>query len=198
MRKLREIDDAFVDEYIFNHRNKLGKPTMGGTDWRFADIVAPAFREILGIAKPEKVLEVGFNAGASALMFLSINPKLIYSSVDVQENAKSIGYLAARFFGFNFRKINSKLINPGMVSFCSGYDLIFLDGDHSEDGVRSDIEMALAFKPKYILFDDVFHPSHFYIHKIITEDYADKLEIVKIYEFNQCWEGYSMCLAKRK
>lgn len=198
MTPLREIDDKFVDEYIFNHRNNLGKPSTGGTDWRFADIIAPAFKEILEIANPESILEIGFNAGGSALMFLSINPYLLYDSVDIQENEKSISYLSKMYVGFNFHQFDSKNISPEIPLFNSHYDLIFVDGDHSKEGVISDTETALKFKPKYILYDDVFHPSHSHIYEIISSTYTHKLEIVKLYVFDHLWKGYSMALCKVK
>lgn len=198
MNQLRTIDDKFVDEYIFTHRNKLGKPTMGGTDWRFADIIAPSFKEILEIANPESILEIGFNAGGSALMFLSINPELNYHSVDIEENIQSIEYLSERFKDFIFTKINSKFIDQKMFCFFSEYDLVFIDGNHEYDAVVSDIEVALKFNPEYILFDDVLHPSHSYIYHVIKEDYEEKFEIVKLYRFNHLWEGYSMALCKVK
>lgn len=198
MSNLREIDDAFVDEYILTHRNKLSKPVIGGTDWRFADIVAPAFKEILEIVDAKRVLEIGFNIGASALMFLMINPELFFWSVDIVENKKSIDYLSNRFKGFSFVKINSSLIRPEMYCFASRYDLVFVDADHGEDAVKKDIEVALQFNPRYILFDDFRHPSHLWIEAIVTEEYKDKLEVVKVFEFNQCWKGYSMALCKVK
>lgn len=197
MNQLATIDDKFVDEYIFTHRNKLGKATMGGTDWRFADIVAPSFKDILEITKANTVLEIGFNKGGSALMFLSINPTLGYDSVDIQENEKSEDYLSKRFIGFNFINIDSKKISPKIPFFLSKYDLVLVDGDHSREGVISDIETALKFDPEYILFDDVLHPSHLYIHDIIM-DSADKFDIVKLYVFNHLWDGYSMALCKVK
>lgn len=198
MNQLATIDNKFVDEYIFNHRNKLGKPTMGGTDWRFADIIAPSFKEILQISKPKSILEIGFNAGGSALMFLSINPELEYHSVDIEENEKSIEYLSNIFEDFIFTKINSKFLDPKLFCFYTEYDLVFLDGDHSREGVISDIEVSLKFNPEYILLDDFRHPSHRYIETIVTEDYKDKLEVIKVYEFNHLWEGYSMALCKVK
>lgn len=198
MSNLRTIDDAFVDEYIFNHRKNLSKQTIGGTDWRFADIVAPAFREILQIASPINILEIGFNIGGSALMFLSIDPLLGYCSIDIEENKKSIDYLSKKFIGFNFVKTSSHVINPQTYPFCGKYNLVFIDGDHSPEGVRIDIEKALQFDPDYILFDDYRHKSHYYIEDIVTQTYKDKLEVVKIWEFPQAWNGYSMALCKVK
>lgn len=198
MSNLRQIDDTFIDEYIFTHRNKLSNPTMGGTDWRFADIVAPAFREVLEIAEPRQVLEIGFNIGGSALMFLKINPALIYDSIDIVENYRSVYYLKSQFHFFEFYNYNSNDISPGKNKLMQFYDLALIDGDHTEKGVRNDIEKALLFKPKYLLLDDYRHPSHKYIEEIVTHEYADKLEVVKVFEFNQCWQGYSMALCKVK
>lgn len=198
MSQLAEINDKFIDDYIFNHRNNLGKPTMGGTDWRFADIVAPAFREVLEIAKPTSILEIGFNAGGSALMFLSINRTVDYHSVDLVRNPESQTYLEKEFSRFWFYKSDSRTIEPKQSFLFSKYDMVFIDGDHTKEGVLSDIETALRFKPEYILLDDYRHLSHAYIEMIVTERYVDELEVVKVFEFNQCWKGYSMALCKVK
>lgn len=171
---------------------------MGGTDWRFADIVAPAFLEILEIAKPKSICEIGFNAGGSALMFLSINSNLIYHSIDIYENTRSVQYLKKQFHGFDFLKSDSKDIKPGGEGLFKEYGMVFVDGEHSREGVVNDIEKALLFKPQYILLDDVLHPSHLHIHDLITNEYAEKLDVVKLFEFNQCWQGYSMALCKVK
>jgi predicted O-methyltransferase YrrM len=197
MSKLAEINDKFVDDYIFNHRNNLGKPTMGGTDWRFADIVVPAFRDVLEIAKPSSVLEIGFNAGGSALMFLMIDRALVYHSIDIYENRKSIEYLCGAFDKFHFLQLKSNRLSPRHALLEYEYDMAFIDGDHSEEGVVNDIEKSLLFNPGYILLDDYRHPSH-NIESILLEKYKDKLEVVKVFEFNQCWQGYSMALCKVK
>lgn len=197
MNQLAEINDKFVDDYIFNHRNNLGKPTMGGTDWRFADIVAPAFREVLEIANPSSICEIGFNIGGSALMFLSINPELRYDSVDIINNVKPAMFIYKKFNKFYFHNIDSKSIISQKATFLPEYDLVFIDGNHEDDAVVSDIEVSLGFNPKYILLDDYRHLSH-NIESIVTEKYKDKLEVVKVFEFNQCWKGYSMALCKVK
>lgn len=195
---LRVIDDQFIDEYIFNHRNSLSKTNVGGTDWRFVDIVAPAFKQILEITNAKSVLEIGFNIGGSALMFLSISPQLIYHSIDITTSHKSIKFLSNRFNGFKFTGVSSHHIEPRVFGLSDEYDLVFIDGDHSESAVKNDIDRALLFNPKYILFDDVLHPSHKYIYDIITVGRKDVLELVRLYEFNQCWQGYSFALCKNK
>lgn len=182
-----------LKEYKFNAEHNLGTPHTGGTDWRcITYFVSDAFKEVLFIAEPESILEIGFNAGASALLFLMINPKLHYHSIDIVENQKSVAYIGANFKRFRFYKKSS--FDLPDIRMHSVYDLVFIDGDHSEEGVRNDIEKSLLFNPKYILLDDFKHPSHSYIEKIILED--ERFEVVKVWEFNEIWDGYSMALCK--
>ena len=39
-------------------------------------------------------------------------------------------------------------------------DFVFIDGDHTPDGVRADAELALSLKPRLIGFHDVAHRIH--------------------------------------
>lgn len=195
---MRIINKEFISEYAINAQIRLSKTEVGGTDWRFAARIAPSFLNILVITKPSSVLEIGFNVGASALMFLSIDTSLAYHSVDIVRSLQSELFLSNKFNGFKFVQADSKEIKPEQNGLLKRYDLCFIDGNHSREGVTADIESVLRFRPKYILFDDVRHPSHSYIENIITEDYKSRLDVVKMYEFNDIWQGYSMALCKVK
>lgn len=194
------IDQGFIDEYVHNAKNELDFPKMGGTDWRFTETIAPAFKEILETVKPMCVLEFGFNVGASALMFLSIVPDLRYQSVDLNDSPKSVAFLKSKFEHFNLYIHDSSTFNyKGDGIMWAQYQMVFIDANHEYEAVIADIESALNFHPEYILFDDALHPSHSYIYnEIITKVYKDKLEVVKLFEFNNIWQGYSMCLCKVK
>lgn len=200
MKNLKTIDDKLIDEYIISHRNDLGKSDVGGTDWRFADYVYPAFKEILDIAQPDTILEIGFNKGGSALMFLSIDDSLTYHSIDINRNDKSEQFLRSKFPNFNFVQMNSESLHPGLRSMelRNQYDMVFIDGDHSFEAVVRDTAIALSYNPKYILFDDVDHPSHSYISDIIYDGYSNRLAPVKYYDLSHCWNGYSFALLKNK
>jgi predicted O-methyltransferase YrrM len=194
---MNKITPEFIKEYQHSVQHDLGEPHTGGTNWQHAERIAPVFYEILEIAKPETMLEIGFNAGASALLFLMIDPKIKMDSVDIIPNEKSSIFLNKEYDHY-FLFIDSSRIIPDENNLFDYYDLIFIDGDHSEEAVIRDIRNSLKFTPKYLLFDDVRHPSHSYIERIITEDFKDKLEVVKLWEFNDIWEGYSMALCKVK
>lgn len=183
-----------LEQYKYSAENNLGTPHTGGTDWRcITTDVIDAFKEVVDIASPDSVLEIGFNAGASALLFLMINESLKYHSIDIVENEKSISYLSSKYNHWRFYKKNSFDLVP-CGEMLDKYDMVFIDGDHSEEGVRNDIEKSLLFSPKYILLDDYRHPSHQYIERIILEDKI--FEVVKVWEFNDIWKGYSMALCK--
>ena len=62
------------------------------------------------------------------------------------------------------------------------FDLIFIDGDHSVEGIESDIKMSLQLNPKYLVLDDYFHGDHQEIHKVISQF---DLEIMKEYKTHQ-------------
>ena len=194
---MNKITPEFIKSYQHSVQHDLGEPHTGGTNWQHAERIAPVFYEILEIAQPYSILEIGFNAGASALLFLMIEEELYMHSIDIVENDKSARFLFYKY-GHRFLKIDSIDFKPRHNGFNEPFDLIFIDGDHSEEAVIRDIKNSLKFDPLYILFDDVRHPSHSYIERIITEDFKDKLEMVKLWEFNDIWEGYSMALCKVK
>lgn len=194
---MNKITPEFIKSYQHSVQHDLGEPHTGGTNWQHAERIAPVFYEILEIAQPETILEIGFNAGASALLFLMIDSGIYMESIDIVDNEKSSEFLF-KSYGHLLIQINSSNIFPDEGFLESHYDLIFIDGDHSEEAVIRDIQNSLRFTPKYLLFDDVRHPSHSYIERIITEDFKDKLDVVKLWEFNDIWEGYSMALCKVK
>lgn len=194
---MNKITPEFIKAYQHSVQHDLGEPHTGGTNWQHAERIAPVFYEILEISQPDTLLEIGFNAGASALLFLMIDSGIYMESIDIVDNEKSSEFLF-KSYGHLLIQINSSNIFPDEGFLESHYDLIFIDGDHYEEAVIRDIQNSLKFTPKYLLFDDVRHPSHSYIERIITEDFKEQLEMVKLWEFNDIWKGYSMALCEVK
>jgi hypothetical protein len=195
---MNPITKQFVDQYISDYNNNLDTPVVGGTDPQFAEAIAPSFFDILEIARPATFLEIGFNVGGSALMFLSINSNLIYHSIDIVKNEKSVSFFYQKYKHWKFFNVNSALIRPCEDGLLCKYDIAFIDGDHSSEGVLNDTEIVLSFKPKYVLFDDVDHPSHKYIRTLVEKVYCNDFQVIKEYKFDELWEGYSMLLCKVK
>mgnify|MGYP000179590373 CR=1 FL=1 len=120
-----------------------------------------SFTKIYDIVQPKKIFEIGFNAGHSAFMSLELLPDVIYRSVDIcrhkytDVNAEMLTNMYPERFAF--QKADSKKIN---ASTLKGYDLIFIDGDHSVEGISSDLMLAKNAQVEYILVDD-YHPKWF-------------------------------------
>lgn len=55
----------------------------------------------------------------------------------------------------NFEYLNISSFDLDKNILNQDIDLIFIDGDHTYDGVKKDFEVSLNFKPKYIVFHDI-------------------------------------------
>jgi predicted O-methyltransferase YrrM len=79
------------------------------------------------------------------------------------------------------------------------FDLITVDGDHSESGAEEDLKdcWRLLKRGGVLMMDDLFHPQHLYIHGIIlrfVESHPDA-ELVRIERYNN---GAPGCAVIRK
>ncbi len=147
-----------------------------------------AVKDICEKVKPLSILELGFNRGSSALMWLFNTPnKTKLHSIDIrskEEVSESLKYINDIFGGrFKYSHLDHQLLTEtytkglGMVN---KYDLIFIDGDHSYRGILRDAKNSLKLNPKYIAFDDYFHAAHGRdTQKVISEL---GLEVIKEYK----------------
>ena len=151
------------------------------------DKTIEAFTEIYDVVQPSKVLEIGFNAGHSAYMSLTMLPEVVYNSVDIgrhsytQVNADRLKDI----FGerFDYEEINSQDMTPSSIE---DYDLIFIDGDHSVKGITSDLNLANDAKMPYILVDD-YNPKWFRVIIELVNHFLNKenfpYKIVKTFNY---------------
>lgn len=121
--------------------------------------------------KCSRLMEIGFNAGHSAAVFLAANPDLQIVSFDINEHPYTdpcARYLQ-EVFGSRLRVVygDSRTAVP---SFDHGglYDAVHVDGGHAIDVVRADVANSLrVLRPGGILImDDIFLPG---IHALATE-----------------------------
>lgn len=119
------------------------------------DVTIECAKEIQGIVQPKNFLEIGFNAGHSAFMWLSLFPELKFHSVDICEHSYTLDHMKKlkEVFGdrFTYGKGDSKKLNR---DFVGQFDLVFIDGDHTREGVTSDYELCRSAKTPWVLIDD--------------------------------------------
>lgn len=121
------------------------------------------YRMVYDLIHPRSVVEIGFNLGHSAVMWLALGVAVVHS-VEVQWSQKrqdAVTAIKTRFPGrfFIHWTHSRKLIEMGEISALGDRPaLVFIDGSHEAHWVKSDILLALALETPYILLDD--YDSH--------------------------------------
>jgi len=140
-------------------RQELGKAHTG-------ELYPASFsgiEDMCRIASPSNILEIGFNAGNSSLMWLLISDANVVS-VDIKENKKSFAVLSDKFpdrFSFILEDSKKLYTASDFKEFRDGYfDFVFIDGDHSKEAIISDTELAIKVGSKYIAYDDYIYGPH--------------------------------------
>ncbi|MCC7278865.1 MAG: class I SAM-dependent methyltransferase [Chromatiaceae bacterium] len=129
--------------------------------WQMTRCEKYAFASLVEIAHPDVAIEIGTYKGGS-LQIISKNSKKVYS-IDTEVNCRE--NLSEHFDNVEFLTGDSKQLLPALLKRISNENeslgFILIDGDHSTEGVRSDINGVLQYKPVrplYIVFHDSFHP----------------------------------------
>ena len=103
-----------------------------------------------------KMLEIGFNLGYSARIWLSLLPEVQLTSVDISNKKETLTAAAvvSEKYPDRFRFVNAD--SKTIASLLPGetFDIAFIDGDHSEEGIVADIQNCLDLGIKTMLFDD--------------------------------------------
>ena len=144
--------------YVDGERDYAGSaPTPG---------LAPARRNVWRAARfKTRMLEVGVNAGHSALLALSSSRGLQYYGVDIMSHAyttECVDFLKGEFPGqVHLFPGDSREVLPWLVERAAelGFDLLCVDGGHTSEVCFSDvsncIRMARGEKGRHLLLDDV-------------------------------------------
>lgn len=110
----------------------------------------------------KNIMEIGFNAGHSADVFLGIKKDILVTSFDLGEHDYVLygkSYIDEKYpFRHNLIVGDSKKTVNEFRKNCANikFDLIFIDGDHSEIGAITDIVNSshLAHRDTIVVLDD--------------------------------------------
>jgi len=150
-----------------------------------------AFEEMVAIAKPKNVLEIGFHAGHSAVLWLAISEANM-TSIDPaiapwlnwSHTEKSI-LILDKTFPNKFSFVRGMSQDSGVIEKLAAkhkenpYDFLVVDGLHNYDACRKDLELALKFDIEYVFLDD-YVKSHPCIMDVV-KNASDNFEVVKIW-----------------
>ena len=130
--------------------------------WQMTRCEKYAFASVIEQANPEVAIEIGTYKGGS-LQVLSKKAKKVYS-IDTSPECKET--LDKHFDNVEFLTGDSKQILPSLLNRIKDKNeslgFILIDGDHSAEGVRTDINAVLQYvptSPVYIVFHDSFNPT---------------------------------------
>ncbi len=113
-------------------------------------------RKAVEILRPKSILEIGFNMGYSAAMWLHLSDAKVFS-IDISDKYETLygARVLKEEFGnrFDFWVCDSaRLIDE--LNFFVDFDTMFIDGGHLEHHVANDIEVGLRLQVKKFIFDD--------------------------------------------
>lgn len=129
--------------------------------WQMSRGEKYAFASLVEAANPDVAIEIGTNKGGS-LQILSKKAKKVFS-LDISPGCDQT---SGAFDNVEFLIGDSKQLLPTLLNKISNSQeslgFILIDGDHSTEGVRSDINSVLKYvpiRPLYVVFHDSFHPA---------------------------------------
>ena len=142
-----------------------------------------SIKDICDYTKPTSILEIGFNRGNSALMWL-LNSEAKLTSIDVRKEVeikKSLDTLKSNFPSrFEYHKIDAYKQLPFKSEWVGKFDLIFIDCWHVPVGYELDSNTAMYFGSPYIAYDDYLTHTHSSFIKKFVKDHKN-LEEIKTY-----------------
>lgn len=175
------------------------------------------FKDVIAITEPESILEIGTFHGGSSLQWLThsnanvvaIDP-IFHSDDEIYARDHNLPFPPDKSDQFahieqikafyptryTFIQKDSQLVRPDLEG--KNFDLIYVDGDHSELGVRNDITLALEKQIDWVLLDDY----NLFVEQVFVNEFKDKfLYPIRVYPKKDMFQGkpiIQLLLKRRK
>jgi cephalosporin hydroxylase len=145
---------------IFRRRSRFSFYSSVSPVWLMEHGERAALSMLVNLIKPNVVIEIGTRFGGSAFLFSQTANKLICIDIDdaVRERTSGIPNIEVIIGNSTdvIPRVLSDLRNSG-----SDFDLALIDGDHTSDGVKADIEAFISDRPTrpcWLIMHDTFNP----------------------------------------
>jgi predicted O-methyltransferase YrrM len=153
--------------------------------------------------QPRRYVEFGLNEGQTARSILAVSPSvLLYTGIDVQNDFKTrdtdqqteVPKEAGAFIKYDSRvrmlitEHGSAYLTPQEIGEA---DMVFIDGDHSYEGVKKDSELARSIVKKgVIMWHDYLGPARLHdgVRRYIDEWNGKHDTICLVRGSNVCFE----------
>lgn len=130
--------------------------------WQMSTCERFALAGLLQRLRPELSLEIGTYMGGSLQVLAKYSKRVLSVDIDPQVAVK----LSPLFPNVDFRSGDSTTLLPDIIRDINlgpaSPAFVLIDGDHSREGVRRDIEALLALKPRQqtvVILHDSFNPE---------------------------------------
>jgi hypothetical protein len=148
-------------EIFYRWTDCLARRENDGTDYHSGPHSLKYFRMCYELARPKRVLEIGFNLGHSAAIWLNLGVEFVtsFDSVLTDKMHRSIDAMEKQFPArFAFGKCTSRSMEDFGAARLGKPDFMFIDGCHDFDWVCDDIAFGLKGGIDTFFLDD--YDSH--------------------------------------
>lgn len=166
--------------------------------WSTTDCILVA-EDIIKKTNPETILEIGFNIGYSAAVWLTQDIKQLYI-IDINNHKDTEHALQATIKAYPDSLINYLLVDSTSDEakqwVIPKIDLAFIDGGHTYEVCLSDSLLAIDKGANWLVYDDVIENHQNGIWNVINSlEEQGKLELECSYPMTWVGNGY-VVLAK--